>query len=114
MALLFNLLLFGIGLYFEVHPRDGEDVWSAGGVAAVAVLNSSALTMPYAGRGATRRFVTRLRRIAVIANVLLLLVSVAIVVFEVMNDWSHALVHGGALVLPPLFTLLALAEQRRA
>jgi hypothetical protein len=114
VALLFNLFLFGIGLYFEVHPRDGEDVWSAGGVAAVAVLNSSALTMPYAGRGTTRRFVTRLRRIAALANVLLLLVAVVIVVFEVLNDWSHALVHGAALVLPPFFTLLALREQRRA
>jgi len=114
LALLFNLLLFGIGLYFEVHPRDREDAWSAGGVAAVAVLNSSALTMPYAGGGQTRRFVARLRRIAVIANVLLLVVATVIVVFEVMNDWSHALVHGTALVLPPFFTLLALAEQRRA
>ena len=103
-----------MGLYFELHPRDREDAWSAGGVAAVAVLNSSALTMPYAGGGRTRRFVTRLRRIAVIANVLLLVVAVAIVVFEVLNHWSHALVHGAALVLPPFFTLLALGEQRRA
>ena len=45
---------------------------------------------------------------------LMVLVAVVIVVFEVLNDWSHALVHGAALVLPPFFTLLAFGEQRRA
>jgi hypothetical protein len=82
-------------------------------VAAVAVLNSAALTVPTAGTEASRRFVLRLRRIARIVNVLLLLVAVVIVLFEVLNDWSHALVHGAALVLPPFFTLLALGAQRR-
>lgn len=113
IALLLNLFLFGIGLYFEVHPRDREDAWSAGGVAAVAVLNSSALTVPTAGGETSRRFIFRMRRIARIANLLLLLVAVVIVVFEVLNDESHVLLHGAALVLPPLFTLLALREERR-
>lgn len=112
VALLLNLLLFGIGLYFEVHPRDREDAWSAGGVAAVAVLNSAALTVPAGAGEASRRFILRLRRIARIANVLLFLVAVVIVVFELLNDWSHALLHGAALLLPPLFTVLALREAR--
>jgi len=102
-----------MGLYFELHPRDREDAWSAAGVAAVALLNSAALTMPAGATQASRHSIARLRRIARIANLLLFLVAVAIVVFEVLNDWSHALVHGAALVLPPFFTLLALREQRR-
>jgi hypothetical protein len=113
IALLLNLGLFGVGVFFELHPRDREDAWSAAGVAAVAVLNSAALTVPASGNAAGFRLIRRLRRVARIANVLLLLVGVVIVVFEVLNDWSHAFVHGAALVLPPLFTLLALREQRR-
>lgn len=102
-----------MGVWFELHPRDREDAWSAAGVAAVAVLNSAALTVPASEGGASPRLIRRLRRVARIANVLLFLVAVVIVVFEVLNDWSHALVHGAALVLPPLSTLLALREQRR-
>jgi peptidoglycan/LPS O-acetylase OafA/YrhL len=113
IALLANLGLFAMGLYFELHPRDREDAWSAAGVAAVALLNSAALTVPAGASEASRHSILRLRRIARIVNVLLLLVGVAIVVFEVLNDGSHALVHGAALVLPPFFTLLALHEQRR-
>lgn len=102
-----------MGAYFEVHPRDREDAWSAAGVAAVAVLNSAALTVPASGSEASRRSILRLRRIARIANALLLLIGVTIVAFEILNDWSHALLHGAALVLPPFFTLLALHEQGR-
>ncbi len=102
-----------MGLYFELHPRDREDAWSAAGVAAVAVLNSAALTVPSGGGETSRHSIARLRRIARIANVLLFVIAVVIVVFEVLNDWSHALVHGAALVLPPFFTLLALRQQRR-
>ena len=113
IALLLNLGLFAMGLYFELHPRDREDAWSAAGVAAVALLNSAALTVRgRRGRGEPAGS-TRLRRVATIANALILLVAAAIVVFEAVNDSSHALVHGAALVLPPLFTLLALAGQRR-
>jgi peptidoglycan/LPS O-acetylase OafA/YrhL len=112
IALLLNLGLFAMGLYFELHPRDREDAWSAAGVAAVALLNSAALTVE-AGAGEASRRIYRLRRVATIANALILLVAAAIVAFEAVNDSSHALVHGAALVLPPLFTLLALAGQRR-
>jgi hypothetical protein len=113
IALLANLGLFAMGAYFEVHPRDREDAWSAAGVAAVAVLNSAALTVPASGSEASRRSIQRLRRIARIANVLLFLIGATIVAFEILNDWSHALVHGAALVLPPFFTLLALHGQGR-
>lgn len=102
-----------MGAYFEVHPRDREDAWSAAGVAAVALLNSAALTLPADGGEASRHSIRRLRRIARIANRLLLLVAVLVVALEVLNGWSHALLHGTALVLPPLFTLLALREPRR-
>jgi hypothetical protein len=113
IALLLNLVMFGIGLYFEVHPRDRQDAWSAAGVAAVALLNSAALTIPPSGSEATRRLVHRLRRIDRYANLLLFSIAVAILTFELLNDWTHALLHGTALVLPPLFTLLALREQAR-
>ena len=49
-AVLANLALFGAGLYFEAHPRDRSDRWSAAAVAAVALLNSAALSVPARGR----------------------------------------------------------------
>jgi hypothetical protein len=107
-----NVLLFGIGLYFEVHPRDRGDVWSAGGVAAVAVLNSAALTLPALG-GAGSRFVRRLRRIALIANTLLLVAAAGIVFLEALGDGRHAAIHGAALIVPPLVTVAALRRPAR-
>lgn len=107
VALLLNLGLFGMGVYFELHPRDREDAWSAAGVAAVAVLNSAALTLRASGPTAMLHSMRRLRRIARIANVLLFGVALAIVAFEMLNHSGHALL-GAALLLPPFFTLLAL------
>jgi hypothetical protein len=107
LAVLLNFLLFAVGLYFEMHPRDRSDVWSAGGVAAVAVVNSAALSVPTRGR-VGGGFVRRLRRIALIANVLLVAVAVVIVVLETLYDGRHAALHGAALVVPPLLTVVAL------
>jgi hypothetical protein len=107
VAVLLNAVLFMVGVYFELHPRDRHDLWSAAAVAGVAVLNSAALTLrPGAYVGA--RFVPRLRRIAFIANSLLLLVALLIVGLEVYLDWGHATLHGIALILPPLLTITAL------
>ena len=76
--MLLNVVLFGAGLYFQAHPRDRHDLWSAGGVAAVAIVNSAALTVPTRGR-AGAHFVARLRRIALFANTLLLATAAVIV-----------------------------------
>ena len=51
LAVLLNVVLFATGLYFQAHPRDRNDLWSAGGVAAVAIVNSASLTDPAAGTG---------------------------------------------------------------
>jgi hypothetical protein len=107
VAVLTNVFLFGAGLYFQAHPRDRHDLWSAGGVAAVAIVNSAALTVsPRAREGA--RFVVRLRRIALLANTLLLLTAAVIVALSALRDWRHAVLHGVALGVPPLLTILAL------
>jgi hypothetical protein len=111
LALVLNALLFAIGVFFELHPRDRHDVWSAAGVAGVAILNSAALTMPPGGP-VGRHLVARLRRIAYLASGLLLLTGVAIVALELLLDWQLALLHGVALVLPPLVTAAALREIR--
>ncbi len=106
-AVLLNVVLFAIGVYFELHPRDRHDVWSAAAVAGVALVNSGALTLrpgPYLAP----RFVPRLRRIAFIANTLLLLVGTLIVALEIYLDWGHATLHGVALIAPPLLTITAL------
>jgi hypothetical protein len=112
VALLLNLGLFAMGVFFELHPRDREDAWSAGGVAAVAVLNSAALTVPVAGSESSRHTIWRLRRVAGIANLLLLLVAAGILAFELLDDGQQGLVLAAALALP-FFTLLALREQQR-
>jgi hypothetical protein len=107
LAVLLNLLLFGTGLYFQAHPRDRHDLWSAGGVAAVAIVNSAALSVPTRGRlGGS--LVARLRRIALFANTLLLATAVVIVALSALRDWRHAVLHGVTLAVPPLLTIVAL------
>ncbi len=110
-AVALNALLFVVGVYFELHPRDRHDLWSAAAVAGVAVINSAALTIS-PGSYLSARFVPRLRRIATIANTLLLAVAVVIVGFETYLDWEHAALHGCALLVPPLLTILALRRLR--
>ena len=107
LAVLLNLALFGTGLYFQAHPRDRHDLWSAGGVVAVAIVNSVALTVPRKGP-VGESFVTRLRRIALFANTLLLVAAAVIVALSALRDWRHALLHGVALGVPPLLTIVAL------
>ena len=107
VAVLLNVALFGAGLYFQAHPRDRHDLWSAGGVAAVAIVNSAALSVPTRGR-AGGHFVARLRRIALFANTLLLVTAAVIVLLSALRDWRHAVLHGVALGVPPLLTILAL------
>jgi hypothetical protein len=107
VAVLMNVFLFGCGLWFQAHPRDRHDLWSAGGVAAVGIVNSAALTVPL-GSPAGRRFALRVRRIALLANTLLLGTAVVIVLLSALRDWRHAVLHGLALGVPPLLTFAAL------
>jgi hypothetical protein len=102
-----NVVLFGTGLYFQAHPVDRHDLWSAGAVATVAIVNSASLTFPRRGP-ASEHFVLRLRRIALFANTLLVAVAVVIVAVSALRDWQHAALHGGALLVPPLLTVAAL------
>ncbi len=111
-AIAVNGALFAVGVYFEMHPRDRHDVWSAGGVAAVAVLNSAAVTVPF--EPGTRRFVKRVRRIALFANRILVPTALALVVLEALHDVRHAGWHGAALLIPPLVTLQALRDAMTA
>ncbi|HXK08442.1 MAG TPA: hypothetical protein VMT70_02230 [Vicinamibacteria bacterium] len=107
LAVLLNLVLFAAGLYFQAHPRDRADLWSAGGVAAVAIVNSASLTVPRRG-AVSEHFVLRLRRIALFANTLLLATAAVIVFLSALRDWRHAVLHGVALAVPPLLTVVAL------
>jgi hypothetical protein len=105
-AVLANLALFGAGLYFEAHPRDRSDRWSAAAVATVAVLNSAALSVGARGwRGAS--FVHRLRRVALILNTLLLVSATLIVALSTQRGLRYAALHG-VLLVPPLVTVVAL------
>ena len=107
VAVLLNVFLFGAGLYFQTHPRDRHDLWSAGGVVAVAVVNFAALTVSVRGRAGSH-LVRRVRRIALFANSLLLTTAVVIVLLSALRDWRHAVLHGLALGIPPLLTFAAL------
>jgi hypothetical protein len=105
-AVLANLALFVAGLYFEAHPRDRSDRWSAAAVAAVAVLNSAALSVPTRNRNG-ESLVRRLRRVALILNTLLLVSATLIVALATQRGLLYAAFHG-ALLVPPLVTILAL------
>jgi hypothetical protein len=76
-------------------------------VGLFAIVNSAALTMPRRG-AVSEHFVLRLRRIALLANTLLLLVAAVIVFLSALRDWRHAVLHGVALAVPPLLTVVAL------
>jgi hypothetical protein len=106
-AILANLVLFAVGLWFEAHPRDRSDRWSAAGVAAVAVLNSAALSVAARGRRG-ERLMRRLRRVALILNTLLIASAVVIVGLASERGPAYVLVHAALLLLPPLLTVLAL------
>jgi len=112
VAVLLNLALFGAGLYFQAHPRDRVDLWAAGGVAVVALVNSAALTVSRRGP-AGGSFVARLRRIAFFANTLLLAAAFVIVALSALRDWRHAVLHGVMLLFPPLITIVALSRYPR-
>jgi uncharacterized membrane protein YbhN (UPF0104 family) len=109
-AVALNAVLFGVGLYFEARPRDRHDVWSAAGVAAVAVLNSAALTVGASGR-VGRRLRLRLRRIAFIANALLSAAALFFLWVEALHDGWQGVLHGLVLVVPPLLTIAALDRE---
>jgi hypothetical protein len=102
-----NAALFAVGVYFELHPRDRNDTWSAPGVAMVGLLNSAALTVP-PSRAAGARFLGRLRRIVFLANSLLLLLAALVAGVEALADWRRAAVYAVVLALPPLLTIAAL------
>jgi len=106
-AMLANLALFAAGLYFEAHPRDRSDRWSAAAVAAVAVLNSAALSIPTPNRSA-ESLLRRLRRVALILNTLLLVSATLIVALATLRGLRYAALHGVLLLVPPLVTILAL------
>ena len=105
--MLLNVALFGAGLYFQAHPRDRHDLWSAGGVAAVAVVNSAALTVPTRDR-AGAHFVRAPAADRPLREHLLLVTAAVIVLLSALRDWRHAVLHGVALGVPPLLTILAL------
>lgn len=107
LAVLLNGVLCAVGVYFELHPRDRSDTWSAAGVATVALFNSAALTVP-PSRAAGPRLLGRLRRIVLLANSLLLLLAALIAGVEALADWRRAAVYAAVLGLPPLLTFSAL------
>lgn len=107
VAVLLNAALCAVGVYFELHPRDRNDTWSAAGVATVALLNSAALTVP-PSRAVGVRLLGRLRRIVFLASSLLLLLAVLIAGVEATADWRRAAVYAAVLGLPPLLTISAL------
>lgn len=112
VAVLLNLALVGAGLYFQAHPRGRVDLWAAGGVAAVALVNSAALAVSRRGP-AGESFVARLRRIALFANALLLAAASVLVALSALRGWRHAVLHGVMLLFPPLITIVALRRYPR-
>jgi hypothetical protein len=76
-------------------------------VAAVAVLNSAALSVPARNRR-HESLLLRLRRVALILNTLLLALATLIVALATERGLRYATLHGVLLLVPPLVTILAL------
>jgi hypothetical protein len=106
VAVAMNVVLFATGLYFQAHPHDRRDLWTAGGVAGIALVNTAALTFRRPPAGVRR--VTRLWRIALFANTILMVVAAAIVFLSAQRGVGQAVLHGALLLVPPLVTLAAL------
>jgi hypothetical protein len=75
-------------------------------VAAVAVLNSAALSFPPHNRRGESALL-RLRRVALILNTLLLVSATLILALTLERGLRYAALHG-VLLVPPLVTMLAL------
>jgi hypothetical protein len=106
-AMLANLAMFAAGLYFEAHPRDRSDRWSAAAGAAVAGRHSAALSVATPSRSG-ESLLRRLRRVALILNTLLLVSAALIVALATQRGLRYAALHGVLLLVPPLVTILAL------
>ena len=113
LAVLLNLVLFAIGVYFEVHPQDRHDRWSAAGVASIGVLNSAALSVP-PGRALSHASCPSPAPDCVRSRTACSLVMAALfVALQALRHWDYVATHAAALLLPPVVTLLALPHAPR-
>jgi hypothetical protein len=106
-----NGALFLVGLYFELRPRYRTDVWSAGALCAIAIGNSAALTAGTDGSGA-RHLRRRLRRIALLASLLLAGASLLLAVLEASRGSAFSALTSLLLLLPPALSAAAILDDR--
>ena len=110
-ALLLNGGLLLVGVYFELWPRYRTDVWAAGALCAIAIINSAALTAGTDGSG-VRHLRRRLRRIALVASVLLASASLVLAFLEATRGSPLAALSALALVLAPGVSAAAIIDDR--
>jgi hypothetical protein len=110
-AIALNGVLFLVGVYFEFRPRYRTDVWSAGALCAIALINSAALTTGTDGSGA-RHLRRRLRRIALLASLLLVGAGVLLAVLEASRGGSSTALSSLLLLLPPALSAAAILDDR--
>jgi hypothetical protein len=108
-ALLLNLGQFLLGIWLEGNPSLRGDVWSGGALAAIAVFNSAALILA-GGWGGYDHLHTRVRRISLFMNGILLLAGAALTIGFLQAPGVSGLetVATLGLLLPPLLTAAAL------
>ena len=100
-----------MGVYFELRPRYRTDVWAAGALCAIALVNSAALTTGTDGSGA-RHLRRRLRRIALLASTLLVGTSLLLAVLEAVRGSFLASLACLLLLLPPALSATAILDDR--
>jgi hypothetical protein len=110
-ALALNAALFLVGVYFELRPRYRTDVWAAGALCAIALANSAALTAGTDGQGA-RHLRRRLRRIALLASLLLAGASLLLAILEATRGSAFAALASLVLLLPPALSAAAILDDR--
>ena len=110
-ALALNAALFLVGVYFELRPRYRTDVWAAGALCAIALANSAALTAGTDGQGA-RHLRRRLRRIALLASLLLAAAGLLLAVLEATRGSAFAALASLVLLLPPALSAAAILDDR--
>jgi hypothetical protein len=112
-ALVVNVGLLGFGVWLQFQPQRPGDTWAAGALCVIAAVNASAV-LTAGRRGGDAHLRGRLQRIAMMANLGLIGVGVALAAGSMLQEGPGGVesLSTLALVGPPLLTAVAILAAR--